>query len=216
MIITFGGIKGGSGKTTLSTNTVSILSKQHNVLLVDADEQQTSSDWSAQRENNNIATPWTTVCLSGSSVKTQILKLKDKFDYVIVDTGGRETSSQRAAILVSDLFITPFQPRSFDIWTLSKINTLIDSAKVYNDSLKAFAVINRADCTGVDNEETKEIINNSSFISCLDCQITQRKAFCNAAAEGLSVDELKKKDPKAIKEILEFIQCLNDLMETPS
>ena len=50
MILVIGGIKGGTGKTTLATNLAVILkSEGHSVFLVDADEQQSAMDWSHQR-----------------------------------------------------------------------------------------------------------------------------------------------------------------------
>lgn len=46
MIIVVGGIKGGSGKSTLTTNlTVNRALEGKRVLLVDADEQRSASDW---------------------------------------------------------------------------------------------------------------------------------------------------------------------------
>jgi chromosome partitioning protein len=78
MITVFGGIKGGSGKTTLSTN-ICILQalSGKKVLLVDSDEQRSASDWSEHRENLEIDTAWTTITLSGAAVRSQVLKMKD-------------------------------------------------------------------------------------------------------------------------------------------
>ena len=46
MIIVVGGIKGGSGKTTVATH-LAILCAQagHDVLLIDADDQETATDF---------------------------------------------------------------------------------------------------------------------------------------------------------------------------
>ena len=50
MILTVGGIKGGSGKTTVATNLACIAAAQNaDVLLVDADDQETASDFTAVR-----------------------------------------------------------------------------------------------------------------------------------------------------------------------
>lgn len=50
MIVVCGGIKGGSGKTTLATNLAVIRAAAgHDVLLVDADDQETASDFTIQR-----------------------------------------------------------------------------------------------------------------------------------------------------------------------
>ena len=48
MIITVGGIKGGSGKSTVATNLAVLRARAgRDVLLVDADGQETASDFTA-------------------------------------------------------------------------------------------------------------------------------------------------------------------------
>jgi len=205
MIIVIGGIKGGSGKTTICTNlTVLRAFSGKKVLLVDADEQRSASDWSEQRELNNIPTPWTTIQLVGSSVRTQILKMSSDYDDVLVDTGGRDTTSQRSALTVADIFLAPFQPRSLDVWTIGKVVNLVDEIRAVNPKLKAYAVINRGDPNGNDNEEASDIIKDAQNIEYLPWSIGQRKAFSNAASEGIGVVELKRKDVKACNEINEL------------
>ena len=202
MIIVLGGIKGGCGKTTLATNLAVLRAFEgQKVLLVDADEQRSTSDWAEHRESLGIDTPWTTIQLTGSSVRTQILKMRNDYDDIIVDTGGRDTTSQRAALTVADVFLAPFQPRSLDVWTIGKVSALLAEIRTVNPDLTAYAVINRADPQGRDNEDAGEIIRETEGISCLPAIIGQRKAFANAASEGLGVIELKLQDKKAVAEI---------------
>ena len=49
MIIVIGGIKGGSGKTTVATNLAVIRSKVSDLLLIDADDQETATDFTILR-----------------------------------------------------------------------------------------------------------------------------------------------------------------------
>ena len=209
MIIVIGGIKGGSGKTTIATNLTVIESlKGKKILLVDADDQRSSSDWAEHRESSGISTAWTTIQLAGSSVSSQINKMKGDYDEIIIDTGGRDTTSQRAALTIANVLIAPFQPRSLDVWTIGKLSSLVDEVSVINPSLKSFALINRADVQGHDNNDAVEIIGETENIECLPVMISQRKAFSNAAAEGLGVVELKPTDKKAIAEISELSDIL--------
>ncbi len=120
MIIVVGGIKGGSGKTTVATNVAVIrASEGADVLLVDADDQETASDFTILR-NEQMAegAGFTSIKLTGAAVRTETLRLKRKYDDIIIDVGGRDTTSQRAALSVADLLLVPFIPRSFDVWTL--------------------------------------------------------------------------------------------------
>lgn len=202
MITVLGGIKGGSGKTTISTNLCVMQALNgKKVLLVDADEQQSASDWSEHREGLEIDTPWTTISLFGSAVRSQVLKMKDNYDEIIIDVGGRDTTSQRAALTIADVLIAPFQPRSLDVWTLGKLSSLLSEVCVINPNLKTYAVINRADSKGKDNKDAIDLINETGNILCLEELVCQRKAFSNASAEGKGVIEMVPHDKKAVEEI---------------
>lgn len=202
MILVIGGIKGGSGKTTIATNlTVLRSSIGKKVLLVDADEQKSAYDWASQRDGLNIPTDWTTVTLSGSSIYAQIERMAPDYDDVIVDVGGRDTTSQRSALTIADAFLIPFKPRSLDIWTLGGVKKMISEISSVNRQLISMALINQADNRGSDNEDSLEILKECESIRCLSSFIQNRKAFCHAASEGLGVTELKPTDKKAIQEI---------------
>jgi chromosome partitioning protein len=205
MIIVVGGIKGGSGKTTIATNLTVIRSQEgKKVLLVDADEQKSASSWSLQREIAGNTTPWVTIQLDGPAVRNQIQKMMHDYDDIIIDVGGRDTRGQRSALTLADIFIIPFQPRSLDIWTLPDLKNLISDISVVNEKIKIFALINRGDPQGSDNEAALQILKECSYLTCLPMVIGQRKAFANAATNGLSVIELKNHDKKASSEIISF------------
>ena len=97
MIIADGGIKGGSGKTTVATNLAVMRSGEGNdVLLVDADDQETSTDFTILRnEILENGAGYTNIKLTGAAVRTETLRLKNKYQDIIIDTGGRDTASQR-------------------------------------------------------------------------------------------------------------------------
>jgi len=201
MIITIGGIKGGCGKSLISTNLTVIRALEgKRILLVDGDEQGTSGDWTDHRAELGINTPWTTVRLKANAVRTEVLKLTKNYDDVIIDCGGRDTASLRAALTISDVFLVPFQPKSFDIWTSAKVSELVQEAKSLNEKLKTYAFINCAGTRGSDNDDAKKILSKAEGLLLLPMTIGLRKAFSNATAEGLGVIELGT-DKKAIDEI---------------
>jgi chromosome partitioning protein len=210
MIYTVGGIKGGSGKTTIATNLAVMLFRQNrDVLFVDADDQETATDFTHWRnETLSEGAGYTAIQLANNAVRTEILKLKDKYDDIVIDTGGRDTTSQRAAMTVSDVYIAPFIPRSFDMWTLEKVVRLIDEMRLVNPQLKAYAVLNKTDARGSDNVEAKDFLNESQSITLVEANLGHRKSFANAASKGLGVIELKPADDKAIKEFTELFDTL--------
>lgn len=207
MILSVGGIKGGSGKTTIAVNiAVSKALEGKKVLLVDGDNQKSSLKWSIARSANAGRVPLTVVHLSESAVLTQVRQMSPDYDEVIIDVGGRDTTSLRASMLVCDKFLTPFRPRSFDIWTVEDIENILREALLMNPKIKPYAVINQADPRGVDNQEAKRILNKSSILKTLDAVICQRKTFANSSSEGLGILEHNPIDKKAEKEMRSAIQ----------
>ncbi|MDO1451314.1 AAA family ATPase [Rhodocytophaga aerolata] len=211
MIYTVGGQKGGSGKTTVATNlAVLLISIGRDVLLVDADDQETSSDFTALREERmENQAGYTAVKLSGINILKQVPKLAERYQDIVIDTGGRDTESQRAALTVTNIFLIPFVPRSFDIWTLEKVEFLVEQARSANPKLKAYVFINRADPRGGDNDEAAELLKQSEVLHFLDSPLGNRKAFANAAANGMGVIELKNTDEKAVNEFKALYEQLN-------
>ena len=202
MIIVVGGIKGGSGKTTVATNLAVMRSKVRDLLLVDADDQETASDFTILRnEQQKAGAEYTSIRLSGSAVRTETQRLVGKYEEILIDTGGRDTASQRAALSVADVLLVPFVPRSFDVWTLEKVSELVGEMRTANPELRAYAFINRADPAGRDNEEAAEIIRDTAELEFIHCPLGSRKVFSNAAAKGLAVVEYKPQDSKAVSEI---------------
>ncbi len=202
MIVVVGGIKGGTGKTTIATNLAVMRSATGNrVLLVDADEQRSTSIWANQRDVLEIPTNWSTITLVGKALRSQLDRMKEDYDDIIIDVGGRETTSLRAAISIADICIIPFKPRSLDIWTLSDVKALIAEMRPANPNLRVFAMINQADSKGSDNEGTISILKECEEIKCIDHTIGCRKSFANAASDGLGVVEMKIIDKKAVQEI---------------
>lgn len=202
MIVVVGGVKGGTGKTTIATNlTVMRAANGKKVLLVDADEQKSTSIWANQRDVLEIETKWATIQLTGKAVYSQVEMMKKDYDNVIIDVGGRETRSLRAAIAVADIFLIPFKPRSLDIWTLGDIKAIISEMRPANPKLKCIAVINQADSRGADNEETIDILKKCEDIECFSKPIGARKSFANAASDGIGVSEMNPIDKKAVQEM---------------
>jgi chromosome partitioning protein len=55
-------------------------------------------------------------------VRTELERIAPKYDDVIVDAGGRDTVSQRAALVLAHVLLVPFvgSVAKFDFWTKSK------------------------------------------------------------------------------------------------
>ncbi|HLP81261.1 MAG TPA: AAA family ATPase [Nitrosomonas sp.] len=215
MILVCGGIKGGVGKTTLATNiAVMRTAEGKDVLLVDADDQGTASDFTAIRNEtleSRGGAGYTSIKLHGAAVRSEVLRMSKKYDDIVIDVGGRDTAGQRAALSVADIYVVPFLPGSFDVWTLDNVASLVEEARAFNQNIKAVCVINRADAKGSDNAEAASIAKEIPGLDFVDAPLGNRKAFRSAAAQGLAVIEVKPADSKAISEIKKLVRYLFNL-----
>ena len=190
MILAVGNVKGGVGKTTIAINLAIIWALQgRDVLLVDGDGQATAMAFTELRTNARGEPGYTAVALYGAAIRTQVRQLASKYDHIIIDVGGRDSVSLRAALTVAHLVLIPVQPRSFDLWGVDQTTELITEARELNESLRAVAVLNAADPQGHDNEDAATLLRDNDALELAPAIIIRRKAFPNAAAGGLSVIE---------------------------
>jgi chromosome partitioning protein len=209
MILTVGNTKGGVGKTTLALNiAIARALVGRDVLLVDGDEQGTASLFTELRVEQVGGAGYTAVNLQGAALRTQVRQLAAKYDEIVIDVGGRDTGSLRAALTVAHTLLIPVQPRSFDLWAIDQMAVLVREAREINDQLRALVVLNAADAHGRDNEDTLEALKDVPEIELLTFTIGRRKAFPNAAAAGKAVVEPGAKDPKATRELEQLVAKL--------
>jgi chromosome partitioning protein len=209
MILGVGHVKGGVGKTTLTLNlTIARAAAGRDVLLVDGDEQGTALLFTDLRTTTLNAPGYTAVRLQGAALRTQVRQLAPKYDDLLIDVGGRDTGSLRAALTVAQTLLIPVQPRSFDIWAVDQMAELVNDARAINPDLRAVSVLNAADAQGRDNDEAVEALREIAGIEVLPLTIGRRKAFPNAAAHGQAVTEAIPRDAKAVAELHALVTAL--------
>jgi chromosome partitioning protein len=212
MIITVGNTKGGVGKTTIAVNlAIARALAGRDVWLIDGDRQGTAQTAISIRSEAGHAPG--IACATypdGPTLRAQVQQQAAKFDDIIIDAGGRDSTALRAALVLSDVLLVPFQPRSYDVWALNDIAALVDEARSVRDGLRAFAVLNCADPGehSTDNAEAAAAVAEVPQFEYLPTPLRRRKAFANAAGAGLCVLELKPQDGKASAELDALIRVL--------
>lgn len=203
MILTIGNTKGGVGKTTLALNLAIARARAgRDVWLIDGDRQATISTALAIRvEAGQLPAIATAQYFDGPTLRAQVTLQNRKFDDVVIDVGGRDSSALRAALGLSDALLIPFQPRSIDVWALADISNLVEEIRSIGKELPAYAVLNQADIQGSDNKDAAAAMADFPGITFLDAPVRRRKSFANAAGEGRSVLEYMPADAKAIAEV---------------
>lgn len=211
MILVVGNTKGGVGKTTIAANIVAALAQSGaDALLIDGDEQASAMTFAAIRGELELpeSARFSSVPLQGAAIRQEVRRLKGKYGEIVIDVGGRDTGSLRAALTVADVLLIPFQPRSVDLWAAEQIAVLVREAREVNESLKAYSLLNIADAQGRDNDDAAGALAAVDGIELLPGVIGRRKAFPNAFSAGLSVFEQSPRDPKACSELMYVVDTL--------
>lgn len=204
MIILIGIQKGGCGKSTTCVNIASELVRQGNdVVLVDADRQGTSSNWISDRNNagdlnriHNIQ--------KFDNIREMLLDLKARYDYVVVNTAGRDSREVRTGMTAADIILVPFRPSQPDLDTLPRMNDIITEAQDINPALRAVAMLTMAPTNPIINEtaEARAYLRDYPQLKLLATVIRDRKIYRDGMSEGKGVVEMNNSKAKA------KLQCL--------
>lgn len=207
MILAVAHTKGGTGKTTTAIQLALYrkLIDRKEVWLVDGDTQRSALTAITMRSENASVQP-DIPCSAysvGRDLLNQVKIQRDKWDDVILDIGGRDTETLRAALMICDVLLVPVQPRQYDIWAIDRLRAIVQEAHNLGANFKAYCFLSCADAQGTDNEETKKAIleNFSENFGFIDAPLVRRKSFSTASSFGVSVFELTPSDQKAQQEI---------------
>ena len=211
MVVLIGAEKGGTGKTTLAINLVALrASTGRDVLLVDTDKQGSASDWAAVRQEETSRQRIPSVQVFGKQVTAQLEDLSERYDDLLVDAGGRDSVELRAAMVVADRVFVPLQASQFDVWTLERMNELVEQAQALNPKLQAQVFINRASPHPQVHEakEATEMLKDFEYLEFGEAVIRDRIAFRRSASRGLAVTEGESAGSKADGEIHDLYRAI--------
>ena len=137
-----------------------------------------------------------------------MLDLKDRYDEVIVDTGGQDSKEFRTALLAADLFISPIRPSQADAETLIFVADLLEQAREMNPGLVAKLLITNAPSHPTVKlvEETKELVSDIEGFEVANSVIYYRKIYMDAIPAGAGVVEMD--NAKARIEVINLIEEL--------
>ena len=207
MIVTVGNTKGGTGKSTIAINLA--IARGGKVWMIDGDRQGTSKTAMLVRaQSGRLPFIPCDHLPDGNQLHAQLIERGKLFDDVVIDAGGRDSSALRAALVLSDLVLIPFAPRSLDVWALGDISALIEEARLQNPGLRAAAILSCADTTGHDNLDAIEALADFPQLTYMPTPIRRRKSVANAVGMGLSVLELTPKDDKAAQEFKALVNAV--------
>lgn len=197
MIIQIGNIKGGCGKSTLTVNLAAMLAQQgKDVMIVDADRQGTSSNWALDRQETSL--PKVHHVQVFDNIRDTLLDLGKRYEYVLVDAGGRDSRELRTGMTAANLLLVPFRPSQPDLDVLPALQEIITLSKDYNPNLKARAVLTLAPTNPSvkEVEEAQGYLSDYQEIALLKSIIRDRKVYRDAMSAGQGVVELDNSKAK--------------------
>lgn len=176
--------KGGSGKTTISTNLArSLHERGYSVLLVDSDPQGSARDWHAANEDNPIEL----VALDRPNNVKTLTSMASNYDYVVIDGAAKLEDMIAACIKVSDLVLIPVQPSPYDIWAASDLVDFIKARQDVTDGMpRATFVISRIVEGTRLGSDVRTVLDEYELPVCVTT-ITQRQVYPQSASEGMTV-----------------------------
>lgn len=209
MIISVLNLKGGSGKSTLSTNlSVAFSLDNKRVLLVDTDTQGTSLRWAGERPEENTKVNVISIPDPGA-LKKQIKGFVSDYDVIILDGAPQLDIISSTSIAVSELVLIPVSPSPYDVWATENIVQRVMSAREVFPDLKAYFVINRDNPRTLLSKDTEEALN-ALDLPIFKTKVHNRIAYADSALSGLSV--LEWSDTKAKEETNALYEELKTLL----
>lgn len=184
--------KGGAGKTTLAAQLAVAWSEKRKVAIMDIDPQGSLSAWHGVRVQS--PRPLADIHLSSVSgwrVSTELDRLKNDFDVVIIDCPPHAETETKNAMRAAGLVVIPVQPSPMDVWA-----TAPTAEFATEQGTGTRLVLNRVPprsrlveaVQGILKDQKLKVANNA---------LGNRVAFAASMMEGRGVTESEASSPAA-------------------
>ncbi|MFH1823832.1 MAG: AAA family ATPase [Candidatus Firestonebacteria bacterium] len=199
MIITIGNQKGGTGKTTISTNMAVLSSiKNKKTLLIDADIQRSSMDFRSLRKDN--LNTLHAVQITKPTIHIDI-KNFNNFNNIFIDAGGRDSETFRSAMLACDFLLVPVTPSPYDVWSSEETFKILKEARVYKKIQASIVLTQVVKNTNISQDVLKVIMDIAKEYNIKLCKtiIYSRVAYRESVSLGKGVYEYSQNSKASLE-----------------
>jgi chromosome partitioning protein len=198
--------KGGSGKTTLSTNLAGYFaSKDRKICLLDLDKQQSSNGWLKRRPEN--------LPKINSVNSHSALAKKKNIEIVIIDSpAGLRGDKLSAAVKDADWVIVPMQTSTYDINATQEFIDILKAEKAVRKERTFVAMLGMRVATRTKAAENlAQYLDESGFP--VIGNLRNAQIYSHTAEQGVSIFDMTpykaKKDLEQWAPLLKWIKQLD-------
>jgi chromosome partitioning protein len=191
--------KGGTGKTTVATNLATLFAAQKTeVLLVDADPQQSALEW--QHDRPTHLPQVSVVGLPAPNLHREIPRLQAKYPVILIDGGGRVTATARATVAVADFLLVPTLASLPDARSTQRcFQEVVEEVAAIKGRISGAILFSMVKTGTVFNVSGQGSIKDLGY-PVLETTLSHRITYQEAFAQGMSVGEYDPRS-KAAEEV---------------
>lgn len=197
-------VKGGSGKTTISTNLAAALANDGaRVLLADLDRQRSSTEWLGRR-------PADAAPIEGAEWIREIGRPPPEFDYAILDApAALKTKQIEEVVAFADRIIVPVVPSAIDEAATLRFLAKLDDIRAISKGKKPVGIVGNRVRAGTRSAERLSAFMGKTGHRAV-ARIRDSQAYLDVVDAGLGIFDRSGARVAPLKEdwwpLLEFVR----------